>query len=135
MVIIYNLEFLPYNWTIVSCTLLTKVLYKYNVAVKHEKYINIVNVLWCPLRFLHKNDVLFVFTSSCLYESSCLIYVICVCFRVVVSNAYCVVCFVFFFVLCTLYCQFLWIVLFGLPFRYFITFISIECSNFIPLNL
>jgi hypothetical protein len=24
------------------------------------------SVLWCPLRFLHKNDVRFVFTSSCL---------------------------------------------------------------------
>jgi hypothetical protein len=24
------------------------------------------NCLWCPLRYLHKNDVLFVFTSSCL---------------------------------------------------------------------
>jgi hypothetical protein len=23
------------------------------------------SVLWCPLRFLHKNDVRFVFTSSC----------------------------------------------------------------------
>ena len=29
--------------------------------------------------FPHKNDVRFVFTSSCLQEGSCLIYVICVC--------------------------------------------------------
>jgi hypothetical protein len=34
---------------------------------------------------------MFVFTSSCLQEGACLIYVICVCFRIVVSNTYCVV--------------------------------------------
>ena len=49
------------------------------------------SVLWCPLRFTHKNDVRFVFTSSCLKECSCLIYVICVYFRIVVANTYCVV--------------------------------------------
>ena len=37
------------------------------------------------------NDVGFVFTSSCLWERSCFIYVICVCVRIVVSNTYCVV--------------------------------------------
>jgi hypothetical protein len=36
------------------------------------------SVLWRPLRFSHKNDVRFVFTSSCLLECLCLIYVICV---------------------------------------------------------
>ena len=36
------------------------------------------SVLWCPLRFPHNNDVLFVFTPSCLYEDLSLIYVICV---------------------------------------------------------
>ena len=41
-------------------------------------------------------------------------YVICVCFRIVVSNTYCVV-FLFLFVLCTMCCQFLWIVLFNSP--------------------
>jgi hypothetical protein len=50
------------------------------------------SMLWCPLRFPHKNDLRFVFTSSCLCEPSCLIYVICVCLRIVVSNIYCVVC-------------------------------------------
>jgi len=39
---------------------------------------------------------------------SCLIYIICVCLHVVVSNTHCVVCF-FPFVLCTLCWQFLWI--------------------------
>jgi hypothetical protein len=39
----------------------------------------------------------------------CLIYVICVCLHIVVSNAYCIV---FFLLLCALCCQFLWIVLF-----------------------
>ena len=37
------------------------------------------SVLWCPLRFPHKNDVWLVFTSSCLREGACLIYVISVC--------------------------------------------------------
>ena len=49
----------------------------------------------------HKNDVRFVFTSSCLKECSCVIFVICVCFRIVVSNIYCVVlCFSLFCVPC-----------------------------------
>ena len=39
--------------------------------------------------------VRFVFTSSCLYKGSCLIYVICVCLHTVVSNTYFVVFFVF----------------------------------------
>ena len=50
-----------------------------------------ISVLWCSLRFPHKNEVRFVSTSSCLYDASCLIYVICVHLRIVVSNAYCVV--------------------------------------------
>jgi hypothetical protein len=46
------------------------------------------SVLCCPLRFLYKNSLPYVFTSSCLYEGSCLIYVICVCMCTVVSNTY-----------------------------------------------
>ena len=37
------------------------------------------SVLCCPLRFLHKNDVQFILTSSCLQDGSCFIYVILVC--------------------------------------------------------
>ena len=48
-------------------------------------------MLWCPLRFPHKTYVGFVFTSSCLREESCRIYVIRVCLRIVVSNTYCAV--------------------------------------------
>ena len=44
------------------------------------------------------------------------------------SNTYSVV-FLFFFVLCTLCCQFLWIVHFWLPLRYFLTFIKIKSHN------
>ena len=43
------------------------------------------------LRFPNKNHVRFIFTFSCLQECSCLIYIICVCLRIVVSNTYCVV--------------------------------------------
>jgi hypothetical protein len=49
------------------------------------------SVLWSQLRLQYKNYVRFVFISSCLYEGSCLIYVICVWLRIVVSNTYCVV--------------------------------------------
>jgi hypothetical protein len=49
------------------------------------------SVWWCPLWFPHKNNVRFVFTSDCLWEGSCLIYVICVCLRIVVSNRHCIV--------------------------------------------
>jgi hypothetical protein len=34
------------------------------------------HVLWCPLPFLHRNNIRFVFTSSCLKEGSHLINVI-----------------------------------------------------------
>jgi hypothetical protein len=71
------------------------------------------SVLWCPLRFPHKNYVRFVFISGYLWEGSCLVYVICICLRVVVSNT-CVFLGFSFFVLCG---QFLWIVLFLLPLR------------------
>ena len=50
----------------------------------------------CDVRFRIKNYVRFVFTSSCLYDGSCLIYVLCVCLRIVVSNTYCLV-FLFWF--------------------------------------
>jgi hypothetical protein len=40
----------------------------------HVLYLS--SVLWCHLRFTHTHDVRFVFTSSCLLEGSCLIYVI-----------------------------------------------------------
>ena len=70
------------------------------------------SVLWCPLRFPHKNYVRFVFISGYLWEGSCLVYVICICLRVVVSNT-CVFLGFSFFVLCG---QFLWIVLFYYPF-------------------
>ena len=75
-------------------------------------YYVLSSVVCCRLRFPHKNDVRFVFTSSCLQEGSYLIYVICVCLRIVVSNICCVVfLFLFFFfdlrIIC---CQFLWIV-------------------------
>jgi hypothetical protein len=76
------------------------------------------SVLWCPRR----NDVLFVFSPSCLREGSCFIYVICVCLCIVVSNSYRVVfCFVVRLVCpvlpVSLYCPF-W-----LPFKYSLTFI------------
>ena len=80
------------------------------------------SVLWCPIRFLHNNDVRFVFTSSCLLENACLIYVFCVCLRIVVSNTYCVVALLCLSSFCVPFvAQFLWIVLFWLPLRYSLT--------------
>ena len=72
------------------------------------------SMLCCPLCYPHKNDGRFIFAATCLQEGSCLIYVICVCLCIVVSNTYCVV-FLFVFVLCTLCFQSLSIVYFGLP--------------------
>ena len=71
------------------------------------------SVLWCPLRFPYKNYVRIVFSSSCLLEYACLIYVFCVCLRMALSNTHCVV-----WLLClSSCCKFLWIVLFYCPFR------------------
>ena len=55
--------------------------------------------------------------------NSDLVYVVCVCLRIMVSNTYCVVFCFFFFVLYTLCCQFLCIVHFWLPFRCSLAFI------------
>ena len=56
-----------------------------------------------------KDDVQFFFTSSCLQEGMCLIYIICVCLCIVVSNTYCAVVLLCFSSSC---CQFLCIVFF-----------------------
>jgi hypothetical protein len=73
-------------------------------------------------------EVRFIFTSSVLYEGSCLIYVICICLRIVVAKTYCVLCFdLFVFVLCFIYsmlsvsldCQFLIALRFSLTFIYY----------------
>jgi hypothetical protein len=104
-------------------------------------------VLWCSLRFPHNNDVHFVFTSSCLLEGSCHIYVVCVCLCVVVSNTYCVVCLVCLSsscvhyvasvsglssscVLCTLCCQCLWVV-FVLCLVYTMLPVSLGCLRLV----
>ena len=52
---------------------------------------SILNIDHPQKRFLHKNNVSFVFIPSCLQEGSCLIYVICVCLHLAVTNTYCVV--------------------------------------------
>ena len=65
---------------------------------------------FCDVRYnFRTKQCSFVFTSSCLYDGLCLIYVICVWLYIMVSNTYCIMFFVF--VLC---CQFLRIVLFFL---------------------
>ena len=46
----------------------------------------------------HLRYVRFVFTSNCLQEGSCLIYIMYVCLRIVVSNPYHVIFILFFFV-------------------------------------
>ena len=60
------------------------------------------------------------------YDGSCSIYVICVCLHIVVSNTSCIVlcfCFVCLRLVCPIFCRFLWIAIFLLPFRYYLTFI------------
>ena len=60
-------------------------------VLSYYVYLRLSSLSWCPLWFPHKHDVRSVFTSSCLEEGLCLAYVVCVCFRIVVSNTYCVV--------------------------------------------
>jgi len=36
------------------------------LKIKVDVSMHDIVVLWCPLRFLHKNDFQLVFTSSCL---------------------------------------------------------------------
>ena len=74
------------------------------------------SMLWCPLWFSYEN-VLFIYTFSCLWEGSCLIYVIWVSLCIVMSNAYCVVFLLCFSVLCTICCKVLWIAHFVLSLR------------------
>ena len=73
-------------WIIHSVTGLLSLLFSFFVLAY---YVSLCSVLWCPLRFPHKNDVWFVFSSSCLQEGLCLIYVICVCLCLVVSSMQC----------------------------------------------
>ena len=102
-------------------TLQTKVFFVFVCSDELTLRTNLYQLAYFCRWYLHKNDILFVFTSSCLYEGSCLLYVIYVCLRIVVSNTYCVM-FLFWLslscVLCTLCCQFLWIVHFWLPLRF-----------------
>ena len=76
------------------------------------------SVLWCSLRFRQKNEVRFVFTSSCLYVLFTWFVFVCG-----VQHILCCVFDLFFFVLCALCCRFLWIVHFWLlPLQYSLTF-------------
>jgi hypothetical protein len=50
------------------------------------------------------------YICNCLWEGSCLIFVICVCLRSGEQQILCSVFILFVFVLCTLCCQFLWMV-------------------------
>ena len=90
----------------------------------HAMRINCQNS--CYKTFLHRKDVRFVFTSSCLWKGSYLIYAICVCFHIVVymSNTYFTVFLFCFSSSCVPYCcQFLSIVHFLWPLRYSLMFI------------
>ena len=102
------------------CSAFTKDLPVIKIRVAHPfsvlcSPIMCLYVLGSALWFLHSSDGWFVFTSSCLEKDSCLINVICVCLRIVVSNAHCVrflfvLVWFLFLVLCDLRCQFIWIV-------------------------
>jgi hypothetical protein len=74
----------------------------------------------CPLRFLHENDVRFVFVSSIL---SYLRY-LCLFAYSGVPHILCCVFVLFVFVLCILCYRFLWIVHFWLPLPYSLKFLN-----------
>jgi hypothetical protein len=70
-------------------------------------FLTILSTISCyDYNFRIKNDVRFVFTSSCLWEGSCLIYVICDYLRILVSNTYCVMFLFCFTSSCVPYCPF-----------------------------
>ena len=103
---------------------ITEILLKVALSIIKQTNINI------PVRF--------IFTSSCLWEGACLIYVICVCLCIVVSRTYCVVlCLVFLRLVCAMFTvslecpPFLLLLRYSLMFIYFIDwsitiFISIQ---------
>ena len=75
-------------------------------------------------RWRHKNDVRFVFTSSCLLQGSWISYVICVCLRILLSTTYCVVFLFCFSSSCVPYvASSSGMSIFGLPLQYSLTFI------------
>ena len=101
-------------------------------------------MLWCPLRFPPENDVRFVFPPVSYLRCLCFVFVwccpthivLCICFVflcLVSLDCFCVVflclvypmlpvsldCFCVVFLCFTLCCQFLWVVLFWLPLRYY----------------
>jgi hypothetical protein len=71
---------------------LKKLLLKY-IEIFHK---TVIVLLQDNLKRNHIKYVWFVFTSSCLSEGACLIYIICFCMCIVLSNTCCVV-FLFFF--------------------------------------
>ena len=87
------------------------------------------------MSYLQNIEVLII---HCLWEGVWLIYVVCVCLRIVVSNTYCFFSVLFFFFQCTLCCQFLQIALYGLPFsilkRLFVIHYQHTCMREILLS-
>ena len=70
---IYNLQELPSSWHVHEIWPIQGLIFTFQYFI--------------PNLF----DVRYVFTSSCLQECSCLVYVICVCLHIVMSITYCVV--------------------------------------------
>ena len=103
-------------------TLQTKVFFVFVCSDELTLRTNLYQLAYFCRWYLHKNDFQFVFTSSCLYEGSCLLYVICVCLRIVVSNTYCAM-FLFWLSLSCVPCvaNFSGLFIFDCPFGLFIS--------------
>jgi hypothetical protein len=109
-------------WVLCCDVLLCVLRSEFCVVMSYYVSYVLSSVLWCPLQFPHKNEVRFVFTSSCLKEGSFLIYVICVCLRIVLSNTYCVV---FLFSSCVPFvASFFGLFIFDCPFNIFLRLFS-----------
>jgi hypothetical protein len=82
---------------------------------------------------MHQQLIQFVFNSS-LQEDSCLIYVICVCLSIFVSNTYCVVVFVCLSIFVSnTYCVVVFVCLSSSYVRFLP--VSVNCSLLIALSL
>jgi hypothetical protein len=78
-------------------------------------------VLCCPLRFPYENDGRLVSTSSCLWDGSYHMYVVCVYLRIMMSFVLCVLLFFFVLLPVSMDCPFL-------IFLYSLTFIYNSCE-------
>ena len=64
------------------------VFHLFSFCVTYMCLYGLSSVLWCPLRFPHKNDVQFIFTSSCFCRRAHVLLCFCVCLWILMPDVY-----------------------------------------------